>query len=54
MTSCINKAWMYIMQPLGTDDIGLAFSSYARSKNAGQGGLRAGNRSGVTIGDLML
>ena len=37
MTPCMNKAWLYIMKPFGTDDIGLAFSSYARSKTAGQG-----------------
>lgn len=54
MTPCMNKAWMYIMKPFGTDGMGLAFSSLTRSKNAGQEGLRAGNRSGVKIGDLML
>ena len=37
MTPCMNKAWMYIMKPFGADDIGLAFNSYSRSKNAGQG-----------------
>jgi len=38
MTPCMNKAWTYVMKPFGADDIGLAFSSYARSKSAGQGG----------------
>ena len=36
MTSCMNKAWTYVMKPFGTDGIGLALNLHTRSKSARQ------------------
>ena len=41
MTPCINKAWMYIMKPFGTDDIGFGFQFISQIKKRRAGGLRA-------------